>query len=95
MIFDGSGPRSPEPEAGKIYNLSNPDFPEFIFEWHPISKNVYVGRLGVRPVIGEKIAMSVTDHGAAQNCVLIWLRGYKTAKLEMTAPGEHVPGLAE
>jgi hypothetical protein len=39
--------------------------------------------------------MSVTDHGAAQNCVLIWLRGYKTAKLEMTAPGEHVPGLAE
>lgn len=72
-------------EDSLIFHVKTPTWPQFRFEWHPGKKIVYLIRLGVEPPIGEAIAYEVTDHGAAQNNVLIWLRGYRAAKSELTA----------
>jgi hypothetical protein len=70
----------------KILTLKTPTFPQFRFEWHPGVKRVYVVRVGVTPEIGEAIAFEIADHGAAYNAVLIYLRGYRQAKLELDEP---------
>lgn len=66
----------------RIYHIKAPTFPQFRFEWHPNTKRVYLVRLSVAPAIGDPIAMEIESHGAAQNAVLIWLRGYREAKAE-------------
>ena len=72
--------------GAQILHIKTPTFPQFRFEWHPGTRRVYLIRVGATPVIGEAMAFEITTHGAAQNAVLIWLRGYRQAKLEMDDP---------
>lgn len=65
---------------GKILHFKPPQFPELRFEWHPVSKQVYLIRTGVLPEVGEIMAYEIENHGAAQNAVLIWLRGYQEGR---------------
>jgi hypothetical protein len=77
---------TPESDPDAILHIKTKSYPDFVFEWHPATRKVYVLRLlrdasgkpepGQR---GELVAFEVPDHGAAQNAVLIWLRGYQTA----------------
>lgn len=67
-----------------IFHIKAPTFPQFRFEWHPKQKVVYMISVGASPEIGEPIAENADDHGRAQMAVLIWLRGYRTAKAEAT-----------
>lgn len=69
-----------------IYHIQTPTFPQFRFEWHPGTRRVYLIRLGAVPLVGEPMAFEVKTHGDAQNAVLIWLRGYRQAKLELEDP---------
>ena len=69
-----------------IYHIKAPTFPQFRFEWHIGARRVYLIRDGAVPVIGEPIAFEVKDHGAAQNAVLIFLRGYRQRSLELDEP---------
>ena len=73
-------------EGEGIYHIQAPTFPQFRFEWHPSARRVYLVRVGAVPVIGEAMAFEVKNHGDAQNAVLIWLRGYRQAKLELDDP---------
>lgn len=70
----------------QILHIKTPTFPQFRFEWHPGAKRVYLIRVGGVPIVGEPIAFEVTTHGGAQNAVLIFLRGYRQAKLELDEP---------
>lgn len=81
-----------EPKPGQVYRIGS-SLTEFIFEWHPITKRVYMARTGTKPMIGELIADNIAVRGDAENVVLIWHRGYRTAKLEIDAPKDPVPGL--
>ena len=67
----------------RIYHIKAPNAPQFRFEYHPQKKKIYLIRVGVKPEIGEVFAHDVESEGAAHNAVLIWLRGYRTAKGEM------------
>ena len=70
------------PHDGRVYRLrSAAAFPQFDFEWHPGTKRVYLIRKGVVPLIGEPFAFEVEDEGAAHNAVLIFLRGYRAARI--------------
>ena len=66
-----------------IFHVKTPAFPQFRFEFHPQKHRVYLIRVGAVPEIGEAVAFDIVDTGAATNAVLIWLRGYRTAKGEM------------
>lgn len=68
----------------QILHIKTPTFPQFRFEWHPGAKRVYLIRVGGS--IGEPIAFEITTHGAAQNAILIWLRGYRQRSLELEEP---------
>lgn len=72
---------NPQTGAG-IYHLKQPNFPQFRFEWHPLTRRVYLIRLAVEPLMGDPIAFDIADYGAATNAVLIWLRGYREAMAE-------------
>jgi hypothetical protein len=63
-----------------VYCIAAPHYPEFRFEWHTRSRNVYFIRLGEEPWIGELLANQVEDHGQAWTVVHIWLRGYREGK---------------
>lgn len=84
--------RSLDPQPGQVYRIGSP-LTDFIFEWHPETKRVYMARENTKPMIGELIADNITNLGDALNAVLVWHRGYRTAKLEIEAPKEPVPGL--
>ncbi len=58
-----------------VINLSN--FPQFRFEWHPETKNLYLIRLNTMTPIGECIAKKVPTSVAAQEAVMIFMRGYR------------------
>jgi hypothetical protein len=73
-------------QPGQVYIIKTPSFPQFQFEWHPGVKRVYLTRIS--PTIGEPIAFEITTHGAAQNAVLIFLRGYRQRSLEIDQPTE-------
>ena len=64
-------------------HLKQPRFPHLRFEYHQNSKKVYVVRVGVTPEVGVGIADDITTEGGAQMAVLIWLRGYASAKSEL------------
>lgn len=66
----------------QILHIAAPTFPQFRFEYHPQKRRVYLARVGAKPEIGEVLAHEIDNDGAAQNAVLIWLRGYRTAKGE-------------
>lgn len=66
----------------KITIIKAPLAAQFRFEWHPVKKKVYLVRVGVVPEIGEAFAHEIENEGAAWNAVLIWMRGYRTAKAE-------------
>jgi hypothetical protein len=65
-----------------IVHIKAPTIPQFRFEWHPKIKKVYLIRVGAIPEIGEMFAHEIETEGAAWNSVLIFLRGYRTAKAE-------------
>lgn len=69
--------------AIRITHIRAPLLPEYRFEYHPAKKKVYAIRVGAEPEIGEVFAHDVESDGAAHNAVLVWLRGYRTAKGEM------------
>lgn len=71
----------------KVYHLKTPTFPDLRFEYHEAKKNVYLIR-ATSPTHGEAIAHNIETEGAAHNAVLIWLRGYRAAKLELQLAGE-------
>lgn len=63
---------------GPIYVIAVPDLNDrFRFEWHPVTKRVYLIRLTVLPLTGDPVALDVEDHGAAISAVLVWCRGYR------------------
>lgn len=66
----------------RIYHIKAPNAPQFRFEYHPGIKKVYLIRVGAVPEIGEMFAHEIETEGAAWNAVLIFLRGYRTAKAE-------------
>src|SRR5574341_318943 len=70
-------------QQARILHIKTPNFPQFRFEYHPIKRRCYLIRVGAAPEIGEVIAFNIENEGAAHNAVLIWLRGYRTAKGEM------------
>lgn len=71
----------------KILHIKSPAWPGLRFEFHPGKRKVYVIRIGAKPEIGEVFAHDIETEGAAHNAVLIWLRGYRTAKGEMWDDG--------
>lgn len=73
--FDGNS-------NNRITHLKAPNFPQFRFEYHPNVKKIYLIRVGTNPEIGEMFAHEIETEGAAWNSVLIFLRGYRTAKAE-------------
>jgi hypothetical protein len=60
-----------------IVVIKNPRLSRFRFEWHPGVKRVYLIRLGVLPLTGDPVAFDVDTHGAAENAVRVWCRGYR------------------
>lgn len=64
----------------RILHFKPPQFPEVRFEWHPGIKQVYVIHTTTEPQVAEPMAYEIENHGAAQNAVLIWLRGYKEGR---------------
>jgi len=73
--------------TNKIMHLKTPNYPQFRFEYHPFKKKVYIIRVGILPEIGEAFAHEIETEGAAWNAALIWLRGYKEAKRELSNVG--------
>lgn len=71
----------------QIFHIKAPRFPQFRFEWHPSRRMVYLIRIGQQPEFGDPIAENADDQGRAQMAVLIWLRGYRAAKAELTEKG--------
>lgn len=71
-----------------ILHIKAPLFSQFRFEWHGDQERVYLIRLDATPLHGEPIAFAIKTHGDAQNAVLIWLRGYRQARLEIDEPRE-------
>lgn len=71
------------PDGTRIEHFRQPQLPQLRWEWHPQKKTVYVIYAGATPEIGQPIAMDIDNHGAAWNAVLIFVRGYKTAKAEL------------
>lgn len=75
---------TPPPDG--IYVIKIPDLMRFRFEWHSRSHKVYMIDLGQTPPEGktsieaEVVAVEVVDHGAAITAVLIWCRGFRTAR---------------
>lgn len=90
--FLGLDLRTPDPLPGQVYRIGS-SLREFIFEWHPERKRVYMARVGTVPMIGELIADSITTRADAENAVLIWHRGYRTREYEIQAPKDPTPGL--
>lgn len=66
-----------------IYHIKSPATPHLRFEWHEGSKRLYLIRVGHVPERGELIAENVEDHGLAYNITNAWIRGYKSAKMEL------------
>lgn len=69
---------------------------EFRFEWHPGKKLVYIVREpGLQAVVddagaqkrltvhAEPIAYDIGDHGAAQNAVLVYMRGFNEGRARL------------
>lgn len=65
------------PTAPSVFKIRAPLLPQFCFEWHVVSKTVYLIRLGATPLQGDPIATNVPDHGSAINTVAVWTRGYR------------------
>lgn len=66
-----------------IYNLRLLHMPGFRFEWHPLTKAVYVieiGKLVDGKEVGNQIANDVKTHGEASMAALIWARGYRAGR---------------
>lgn len=61
----------------KVLHITQPAFPEFRFEWHPMVKTVYFIRLGERTA--HPFAQNADDEGRARMAVFIFLRGYREA----------------
>ena len=87
---------TPENDPSAILRMTTVNYPDFVFEWHPMVQRVYVVRLlkndngDLLPnQKGEIVAFDVTNQGQAQNSMLIWLRGYQTA----ASSSERVPFL--
>ena len=66
-----------------IFHIKTPSWPQFRFEYHATKRKIFLIRVGVKPEIGEVFAHNIDTEGAAYNAVMIWLRGYRTAKGEM------------
>jgi hypothetical protein len=62
-----------------ILHIRQPNWPKFRFEWHPATKRVYYVH-DRSPNVGRLLAMHIDSDGAAQNAVLIFLRGYQEAR---------------
>jgi hypothetical protein len=87
---------TPEHEPNAILRMTTQNYPDFVFEWHPTVQKVFVIRLKkdengelLPNQKGEIVAFNIDNQGAAQNSMLIWLRGYQTAE----NPRERVPFL--
>jgi hypothetical protein len=86
IIFTHAGPESPKVLPGQVFWIRQPEYPELRFEWHPVTKKVYMGEL---------ICAGVDNRGFAENIVLVWLRGYRTKAMEVQAPDVGVRGLID
>jgi hypothetical protein len=96
IIFTHAGPESPKVLPGQVFWIRQPEYPELRFEWHPVTKKVYVGRTTPGgKVMGELICAGVDNRGFAENIVLVWLRGYRTKAMEVQAPDVGVRGLID
>lgn len=83
------------PSLDRIFHLKTPNFPQFRFEYHPKVKKVYLIRLGNQILHGDPIADNIETEGAAWMTVLVWLRGYREAKRELSNVKEQHKGIVE
>jgi hypothetical protein len=80
---------------GEILNFRMQNWP-FHFEWHPVKKIVYIVREpDLQAVVedaaaqkkltvhAEAIAFEIGDHGAAQNAVLVYMRGFNEGRARL------------
>lgn len=81
-----------KPEPGQVYRIASA-LTQFIFEWHPKTKRVYMARVGTTPMIGELVADNIKTRGDAENVALVWHRGYRTKEYELQGAKDPVPGL--
>src|SRR5690348_8153020 len=79
MHIAGSGANLRQHNGQTVKIIKSPAFPQFRFEWHTVSRKVYLVRVGQTPEIGEVFAHDIDNEGQAQTAVLIWLRGYRAA----------------
>lgn len=61
----------------QIKYLAAPKFPQFRFEYHPVSRKVFFTRITGGQEFGHVVADDVGNEWQAQTAVLIWLRGYR------------------
>lgn len=73
---------------GQIYRFESAAFPQFRFEYHPLTRKVYLVRVGVTPEIGELLAADVADAGLGARFAQTWLAGYRLRGSEMEAHGQ-------
>lgn len=79
MNTEGQTRASLVPNAtDRVYHIRVPDLSsKFRFEWHPVSRRVYLIRLGTMPLVGDPIALNISTYGDAFNATLVWCRGYR------------------
>ncbi len=66
---------------GEILHFKQGRIPELRFEWHPVSKIVYVVQKNTTLIQADPIAWGIATHGDAWNTVLVFCRGYIAHKI--------------
>ena len=79
------------PVGNLIRTIRTPNFPHFIFEYHPQTGKVYMVDLrAAKDAEGKHLAQVIAEHvdteGRAQGFVQTFLRGYRFARGEIVAP---------
>ena len=67
--------------GSQIKHIKAPRFPQFRFEWHPVSKKVYVVHITGEQEHAAVVAEAIDTHAGAQMAILIWLRGYRVGSI--------------
>lgn len=70
------GPLPPPPPVCSVGVGPDHVRAKYVFEWHRLSRKVYVIHLAEEPKQGWSIAEDVSDHGQAIKAAQCWVRGY-------------------
>jgi len=64
----------PKRDPFAVYHIKIPSLPAVVFEWHPLSKQVFFVRVGTKE--GHPVADGINSKQEASLAVLYWARGY-------------------